>query len=353
MNMRMISAFFRKSGYSLIELMVVVAALILIATFGVARYNEYNERQTVRQTADTLVSNLRLIQAKALAGEKPPGCQTLVGYTVEFALKSYSMYATCNNAGTIGPNENSLITVDLPANVNLSWGAGATSITYYAGGAGSSLSQTIDIVGLETSIPVVLSANSITIEEPFESIITIATPTPTPYVCPWPSGDPRCGDGGEIIIDDSGNEFACEASGGLWTIPGFGACPDTCANFLNQSVMGACNETDASCNCGVNECWDGASCTDNPCGGIQGTICQSGYECIYADGSTRSPSPDATGTCTVAANRLPPGTCTCSDFALTGSNCQDPNPLATCMSQSTCQCRNCPYPPGDPRCTGG
>lgn len=33
------------------------------------------------------------------------------------------------------------------------------------------------------------------------------------------------------------------------------------------------------------------------CGGIQGIICPTGYECIYSGGSKFSPYPDATGTC--------------------------------------------------------
>jgi len=33
------------------------------------------------------------------------------------------------------------------------------------------------------------------------------------------------------------------------------------------------------------------------CGGIQGKVCGSGYQCIYTDGTTRAPSADASGKC--------------------------------------------------------
>lgn len=148
----------KRTGYSLIELIIVVGTLLLIASFGVARYNEFNERQSVQQAADTFISNLRLIQAKALSGDKPAGCDTLVGYTVEFGLKNYTMYAEC----TDGIIEATRVTVDLPGNVNLSPSSG--SVTYNAVGRGMSEDQTVEIVGRSITVPVVLSASSITKE---------------------------------------------------------------------------------------------------------------------------------------------------------------------------------------------
>jgi hypothetical protein len=35
------------------------------------------------------------------------------------------------------------------------------------------------------------------------------------------------------------------------------------------------------------------------CGGIEGKICDSGYQCVYSDGSTRPPSVDAIGNCLI------------------------------------------------------
>lgn len=38
------------------------------------------------------------------------------------------------------------------------------------------------------------------------------------------------------------------------------------------------------------------------CGGIAGTLCPSGEECIYSDGTTHAPNPDASGTCQTATS---------------------------------------------------
>lgn len=183
-----------KKGYTLIELILIVGALMLISAFGIARYNEFNERQNVQQSADTFISNLRLVQAKALAGDKPVGCTTLVGWTVEFALKSYTMYAVCRNAGVETIIDSTRVTVALPGYVNLSYSNGF--ITYYALGRGTSADQTVQVVGRAITVPVVLSASSITKQTPTVTTIVVAPPTPMPISCPWPAGDPRCGDFG-------------------------------------------------------------------------------------------------------------------------------------------------------------
>lgn len=178
-----------KKGYSLIELILVVGVIVLTTAFGIARYNEFNERQSVQQSADTFISNLRLIQAKALSGDKPDDCMTLIGWTVEFALKSYTMYAQCSN----GIIESSRVTVDLPGNVNLSPSSG--SITYFALGKGTSQDLNVQIIGRQVTVPVVLAAGSISKMTAITTVnpAAVATPTPIPFSCPWPVGDPRCG----------------------------------------------------------------------------------------------------------------------------------------------------------------
>lgn len=150
-----------KKGYTLIELILVVSVLILIASFGIARYNEFNERQNVQQTADTFISNLRLVGAKALAVDKPQGCTMLVGWTVEFGLDRYTMYAECKPEGII---DNSRVAVDLPGFVTLNYTNG--TITYFALGKGTSADQTVQFVGRTVTVSVVLSGNSITKQTP-------------------------------------------------------------------------------------------------------------------------------------------------------------------------------------------
>lgn len=179
----------KRTGYSIIELIIVVGVTILIASFGIARYNDFNERQAVQQAADTLVSDLRFVQAKALAGEKPRvgTCTTLLGYRVTFDQKNYTMQAICSE----GPVDGTQVTIDLPGNVNI-WPI-PTPVTYYALGHGTSGDITVNVVGKSITVPVVLAANSISKQSSIVSVVTPTTPTPTPYSCPWPAGDPRCG----------------------------------------------------------------------------------------------------------------------------------------------------------------
>ena len=264
-----------KKGYTLIELILVVSALMLISAFGIGRYNEFNERQNVQQAADSFISNLRLVQAKALAGDKPQGCTTLVGWTVEFALKSYTMYAECKPEGII---DSTRVTVDLPGNVNLTYSIGF--ITYYPLGRGTSTDQEVQIVGRQITVPVVLSASSISKKPTVATIYPalVATPTPMPASCPWPAGDPRCEElgpyptgatptpttppGGDTPTPTTPPaQFACQASGGTWKLY-FLSCHDECYYVNNPPICVV--ETTYSCDCGTSNCWDGATCVNNP-----------------------------------------------------------------------------------------
>ncbi len=59
---------------------------------------------------------------------------------------------------------------------------------------------------------------------------------------------------------------------------------------------------DASGTCKVATTVPKATITPTPtmCGGIMAIPCGTGYECIYSNGTTRAPFPDASGTCKVA-----------------------------------------------------
>jgi prepilin-type N-terminal cleavage/methylation domain-containing protein len=108
-------------GFSLIELLVVVAIMAVILGSSIAGYNQFNETQKLKQAALTLKNNLRYAQEKALSSSKPEGitdCGTFVGYrmTVTGAgALSYSMNAVCNNGSEItGPTG----IYNLPQNVS-------------------------------------------------------------------------------------------------------------------------------------------------------------------------------------------------------------------------------------------
>jgi len=64
----------RRSGFTLIELMIAIAIGSVLFSGGLAAYRGFGDRQTLKQAGATFQSNLRLFQKKALSGEKPSEC---------------------------------------------------------------------------------------------------------------------------------------------------------------------------------------------------------------------------------------------------------------------------------------
>ncbi len=82
-----------KKGFTLVELIVVLAVIGILATIMLANYNDFGARQEVRNAAEELKSNLRKYQTFAISGQKNPtnlpdgsGCnddtRTLDNYSV-------------------------------------------------------------------------------------------------------------------------------------------------------------------------------------------------------------------------------------------------------------------------------
>jgi len=85
-----------KRGYTLIELLVVVSIIGILTGIGVVAYNDFNQKQTLKGGALNVKNNLRFVQNKALAGEKPTGCSVLNGYGVNFPNNAtYEFAAIC------------------------------------------------------------------------------------------------------------------------------------------------------------------------------------------------------------------------------------------------------------------
>lgn len=84
-------------GFTLLELLVTTALIMLTVGVIVVNYNNYNENQRVKQAGLLLKTNLRYVQTKAFSAEKPAGCTNLTGYTVTFTATNYSYVATCES----------------------------------------------------------------------------------------------------------------------------------------------------------------------------------------------------------------------------------------------------------------
>lgn len=88
-------------GFTFIELMVVVAIGAILTAGGLAAYRGVGEKEGLKQAGLTFESNLKLVQRRALSGEKPDGCTgTLLSFRV-FAggdNHSYLVAAQCSLA---------------------------------------------------------------------------------------------------------------------------------------------------------------------------------------------------------------------------------------------------------------
>lgn len=59
-----------KSGYTLIEILVVIALIGILTTIGIAAYNDFNEQRIIRKAADEIKTYIRSAASKASNNEK-------------------------------------------------------------------------------------------------------------------------------------------------------------------------------------------------------------------------------------------------------------------------------------------
>ena len=71
-------------GFTLIELIVVIAIVLFIFVGTIANYNAYGDKERVRQAASTFKGDVRLSLTKVTSALKPTGCETLTSYELVF-----------------------------------------------------------------------------------------------------------------------------------------------------------------------------------------------------------------------------------------------------------------------------
>ncbi len=85
-------------GFTLIELMVVLTISALVTGGGISAYRGFQDKYQVKQAGAELQTNLKLVQKKASAGEKPLGCLgSLQGFRAwKVDGTHYSFQAECS-----------------------------------------------------------------------------------------------------------------------------------------------------------------------------------------------------------------------------------------------------------------
>ncbi|MCL4359665.1 prepilin-type N-terminal cleavage/methylation domain-containing protein [Patescibacteria group bacterium] len=129
----------RHCGYTLIELLVTLSIIGIILGVGIARFDNYNKTQKLRQAALTVKNDLRLAQTKASAGLKPSsGCSVLLGYTVTFTGTGYTTQALCSE-GPAGTADTASLSP------GLTFTTVPSTITFAPLGQGASPTETISV----------------------------------------------------------------------------------------------------------------------------------------------------------------------------------------------------------------
>lgn len=108
----------RSFGFTLIEILVSSAIIVLLAGGGLAAYLDFNNRQILDTTASELKNNLRQARGWATTGRKMGSCTgDLIGYRVSFdaASRRYQISIIC-------PNTVSVATFSYNSKVDLSSG---------------------------------------------------------------------------------------------------------------------------------------------------------------------------------------------------------------------------------------
>lgn len=85
-------------GFTLIELMVVVAISAVVMSGGIAAYRGFADKYQIKQAGTEFQANLKLFQKKAMSGEKPAECLgAFSGVRVwEIDSSNYKFQAQCS-----------------------------------------------------------------------------------------------------------------------------------------------------------------------------------------------------------------------------------------------------------------
>jgi len=124
--------FKRQKGFTLFEMLVVIAIIAIISILVLANYRQGQKTYALEQSAQKLVSDIRQVQGMAISGYKAPNFTTIGGYGVRIIDgNSYKifLYNGSNPDGCPSGAESDLGTF------NFSTGVSIKEVKIYKGGS--------------------------------------------------------------------------------------------------------------------------------------------------------------------------------------------------------------------------
>lgn len=131
------------SGYTLIELIVVIAIMGIILSIGLAGWTSYQNKEKLRAETQEVISWLRKIQTKAGRGEKPSAdCPTLDYYEINQTNRSLQADTYCLDESGVSVDMGTVdsVTVEEGVSLNLS-----SSFIFYSNSGVTGQSRTISL----------------------------------------------------------------------------------------------------------------------------------------------------------------------------------------------------------------
>lgn len=104
-----------KKGYTLLEILIVLAITALLFAVGYAGFREFSRRHELESKMTKLKSDIRLAQEQALSGKKPSGCLgVLDGYKFQVSSPTnYKILSDCSGTDL------EILSVNLPTYINI------------------------------------------------------------------------------------------------------------------------------------------------------------------------------------------------------------------------------------------
>lgn len=113
----------KRSGYTLIEIVVSVGILVLMLGGGIAAFIQFQEKQAIVAAINDLKVQLRVAQTRARTGDTPEECDRLQSYAVRTSttngVTEVSMLAICDSGEIVRKEQDLLSGVTLASDVDV------------------------------------------------------------------------------------------------------------------------------------------------------------------------------------------------------------------------------------------